>query len=155
LLPRSIFGFGFFKMFLKKILIITSLCTVVSLRGAVHETMIHEPNVYSSKLPNEIVNGFVSGDAKVVGRFFNASVELIFNESQGVYGKAQAEQILRNFFSNNASPNGKFNYKPLHGSERDNAQYYIGELHTGKGLYRVTIYMKDRLIHRMRIESND
>ena len=142
-------------MLLKKTLIITFLCTVVSLQGTVHEIIVHESSVYSSKLPNEIVNGFVNGDAKVVGRFFNPSVELILNESQGVYGKAQAEQILRNFFSNNASPNGKFNYKTLHGSERDNAQYYIGELHTGKGLYRVTIYMKDQLIHRMRIESND
>ena len=141
-------------MIFKKILIITSLCTVIGLHGTAHE-IIHEPNAHLFFLPNEIIQGFVNGDAKVVGKYFNMSVELIFNESQGVYGKSQAEQLLRNFFINNASANGKFNYKPLHGSERDNAQYYIGELHTGKGLYRVTIYMKDRLIHRMRIESND
>ena len=142
-------------MFFIKTLIISSLFTVVNLQDTVHETFIHDPNINLSKLPKEIVQGFVNGDAKVVGRHFNLSVELIFNESQGVYGKAQAEQILRIFFINNASVNGKFNYKPLHGSERDNAQYYIGELLTGKGLYRVTIYMKDQLIHRMRIESND
>ena len=142
-------------MILKKILIITLLCTVANLQGAFNETVIHETGICALNLPDEIIQGFVNGDAKVVGKYFNASVELIFNERQGVYGKSQAEQILKTFFCDNASVNGKFNYKPLHNSERENAQYYIGELHTGKGLYRVTIYMKDQLIHRMRIESND
>ena len=132
----------------------TSLFTIVSLRGAVHEA-IHEEVLQGLKLPDEIVQAFVNGDVKGVGKYFNASIELIFNESQGVYGKAQAEQILKTFLVDNASASGKFTYKPLHGSDRDNVQYYIGELHTGKGLYRVTIYMKDKLIHRMRIESND
>ena len=46
-------------------------------------------------------------------------------------------------------------FKQLHKADRDNVQYYIGELHTGKGSYRVTIYMKDQRIHQMKIESND
>ena len=142
-------------MNLKKTLIIISLCTVTGLRGAVHETDVHEPDVCARNLPDEIIMGFVNGDAKIVGKYFNEQVELILNGMQGVYGKSQAEQILKNFFSDNTSVNKKFTYKSLHDSERENAQYYIGELHTGKGLYRVTIYMKDQLIHRMRIESND
>jgi len=141
-------------MVLKKIVIITTLCTVVGLRGTAHETT-HDLNAHAILLSNEIIQGLVNGDAKVVGKHFNNSVELIFSESQGVYGKAQAEQILRNFFINNASASGKFKYMPKQSSERDKAQYYIGELLTGKGLYRVTIYMKDQLIHLMRIESND
>ena len=142
-------------MVLIKTLIITSLFTVTSFQSSVHETVIHEPNTLSSQLPNEIVQGFVNGDAKAVGKHFNSDVVLVFDGRGVVYRKAQAEQILRNFFINNASSNGKFIYKHLHGSERDNAQYYIGELHTGKGLYRVTIDMKDKLIQRMRVESND
>ena len=116
---------------------------------------IHNPVVESLNLPDDIVQAFVSGDAKGVGKYFNITVELILSESQGVYGKAQAEQILKNFFNDNASANGKFIYRHLHNSGRDNVQYYIGELNTGKGLYRVTIFMKDRLIHKLRIESND
>jgi hypothetical protein len=137
-------------MILKKILIISSLCVAVGLRGAVHEAKM----LASAKLPDEIVQALTCCDAKTISKYFNSSVELIFSESQGVYGKSQAEQILKTFFSNNASANGKFNYKELHASDRDNAQYYIGELH-GKGLYRVYIYMKDQRIHQMRIESND
>jgi len=136
-------------MILKQILIISSLCITVNLHGTFHETK------YTLNLPNEIVQALSNGDAKAISNFFNTSVELIISESQAVYGKAQAEQILRNFFNNNASANRKFNYKPLHDVTRDNTQFYIGELHTGKGSYRVTIYMKNQRIHQMRIESND
>jgi len=137
-------------MVIKKVLIISLLCSLLGLRDAVCES---EANVLN--LPAEIVQALKSGDAKTFSKYFNTSVELIFSESQGVYGKAQAEQILKNFFSNNASPSGSFGYKDLHSGNRDNPQYYIGELHTGKGRYRVTIFMKDQRIHQMRIESND
>ena len=119
---------------------------MVNLRGGVHEAKANQPD--------EIIQAFINGDAKVIGNYFNTSVELIFSEKQGVYSKAQAEQMLRTFFSDN-SANRKFTYKQLHASNKDNAQYYIGELHTGKGSYRVTIYMKGQRIHQLRIESND
>ena len=137
-------------MIVKKILIISSLCALVSSREAIHDT-----DICAVKPPEEIIQGFESCDARIIGKYFNLSVELILNESQAVYAKSQAEQILRNFFNNNVSPNRKFTYKHLHGSDRDNVQYYIGELHTGRGMYRVTIYMRNNLIYRMRIESND
>jgi len=135
-------------MILKKTLIISLLCIVVGLWG--------KADAQTSKLPDEIVQAFEGGDAKTICKYFNSSVELILSESGGVYAKAQAEQILKTFFVNNTSTNRKFNYKDLHSIIRDNAQwYFIGELHTGKGIYRVNIYMKDQLIHQMRIESND
>ena len=138
-------------MVFKKILIISSLCVVVNLPGAVHEA---RASILS--LPNEIVQAFVNGDAKVISKYFNTSVELIFSENQGVYSKAQAEQMLRTFFSNNASADRKFTFKHLHSSpNRDNIQYYIYQLDTGKGSYRVTIHIKDQRITQMRIESND
>jgi len=138
------------QMILKKILIISTLCIAVNLPG-----MVHEPNSFSFNLPDEIVQALTNGDAKIISNYFNMSVELIINDSQAVYGRAQAEQILKTFFNNNASASGKFGYKQLHKGDRDNVQFYICELHTGKGSYRVTINMKDQRIHQMRIESND
>ena len=137
----------------RDILVISSLCVTMGLRGSFYETIHERKSLYTP--PDEIVQGFVNCDARLISKYFNASVELIFNESSGVYGKSQAEQILRTFFNNNTSATGRFTYKHRHGSDRDNAQYYIGELHTGKGLYRVTILMKDKLIYQMKIESND
>ena len=109
----------------------------------------------ANNLPAEIVQGFENGDAKVISKYFNTSVELIISKTSGVYRAVQAEQILKSFFSNNATASGKFIYKHLHGSVRDNVQFFIGELRTGRDLYRVTIDKKDNLIYRMRIESND
>jgi len=138
-------------MVLKNILIISSLCVAVHLGSAVHET-----KEYALDLPEEIVQALKAGDAKMVSKFFNSSIELNFSEIQGVYGKAQAEQILKDFFTKNASANGKFEYNHLHTfNNKDNAQYYIGELHTGKGIYRLHIFMKDQRIHQIRIDSND
>ena len=138
----------------KKVLIISFLCAVMNIHGTVCETF-HETDSYLLNLSPEIVQALTNGDAKALSNYFNTSVELIFSESQAVFGKAQAEQILKDFFNKNASAGGKFVYKPLHNGIRDNAQYYIGELSTGKGFYRVTIYMKNQRIHQMRIESND
>ena len=137
-------------MDIRKILVISLLYITIGLRDVDGES-----GVYVLNLPVEIVQALKSGDAKTISKYFNTSVELIFSESQGVYGKAQAEQILKNFFTNNASPGGSFSYRELHSGNRDNPQYYIGELHTGKGRYRVTIFMKDQRIHQMRVESND
>ena len=137
-------------MIFKNILIISFLCIMSDMRCAVHDMTMQTAN-----LPDEIVQALKTGDAKTIGKYFNSSVELNFSESQGVYGKAQAEQILKDFFSKNASANGKFEYKHLHTTPRDNTQYYIGELITGKGTYRLHIFMKDRRIHQMRIDSND
>jgi len=115
-----------------------------------------EAEAQTSKLPVEIVQAFEGGDARTICNYFNSSVELILSESGGVFAKAQAEQILKSFFNDNSSSNRKFNYKELHASIiRDNAQSFIGVLDTGKGTYRVTIYMKDQRINLMRIENND
>ena len=127
-------------MVFKKMLILVSLCVLSAANISPHR---------------DIVQGFERGDARSISNHFNSSVELIFSDRSGVYAKAQAEQILRSFFVSNAPASGRFTYKNLHGSDRDNVQYFIGELHTTRGIYRVTIYMKDRLIHQMRIESND
>ena len=135
-------------MVIKQILIISSLCVVGHLYSTVHET-----NIKSMNLPNEIVQALTNGDARAFSNFFNTSVELSINDNQAVYGKAQAEQILKSFFNNNGSTSGKFNFKQLHKGDRDNVQFYIGELHTGKGTYRVTINMKDQRIHQIRIEE--
>lgn len=141
-------------MISKKVLIISFLYAVVNIHATVRET-VHETDSFFLNLLPEIVQALTNGDAKALSNYFNTSVELIFSDNQNVYGKAQAEQILKNFFNRNASTGGKFIYKPLHNGIRDNAHYYIGELSTGRGSYRVTIYMKDQRIHLMKIESND
>jgi hypothetical protein len=126
-----------------KIIIISLLCVCIDAASP----------VYAFDMPDEIVQALESGDAKGISKYFDASVELIFSQNRNVYGKSQAEQILKNFFDKNRT--GDFKYKHLHTNDKDNTQNYIGQLLTGKGTYRIYILMKDRYINQMRIENND
>ena len=42
-----------------------------------------------------------TGDSKQLSRFFNTSVDLTILNKEEVYSKAQAEQIIKDFFSKN------------------------------------------------------
>lgn len=126
----------------KKIVILSLLCVCIG-----------REDVSALNLPQEIVRALENRDARSVGKHFNSSVELIFSQSEGVYGKSQAEQILKDFFDKHGPDN--FRYNHLHSINKDNKQYFIGELYTAKGNYRIHISMKDQCIHLMRIENND
>ena len=85
-----------------------------------------------------------------------SSVDLNIPGNEGVYSKAQAELILKDFFAKN-NPTG---YKTLHkGSSRDGALYSIGNLQTEKGIYRAYFYMKkkgeDYFIHEFSLNSEE
>jgi hypothetical protein len=125
-----------------KILIVILLCASA--------TVLQAQNL---KLPADIAGALEGGNAKEISKRFNSSVELILNQSQDVYGKSQAEQILRSFFDGNGP---SFKYKDLHSSGREESHCnFIGQLFTSKGTYRVYIYIKNDQIYQMRVENND
>jgi len=82
-----------------------------------------------------------AGNAHELSKLLHSSVDLNIPNNEGVYSKAQAELILKDFFSKN-NPTG---YKTLHqGSSKDGARYSIGNLTTEKGIYRAYFYMKKK-----------
>ncbi|MDR1864603.1 MAG: DUF4783 domain-containing protein [Bacteroidales bacterium] len=104
------------------------------------------------KLPQDIVKALETGNAKEICKRFNSSVELILNQNQDVYGKSQAEQILKNFFEINGP---RFKYKDLHSSGKEESHCnVIGQLYTSKGIYRVYIYIKNGQIYQMRLDND-
>ncbi|MDR1666383.1 MAG: DUF4783 domain-containing protein [Bacteroidales bacterium] len=105
------------------------------------------------KLPSDIVIALETGNTRDLCKRFNTSVDLILNQNQNVYGKSQAEKILKNFFDTNGP---SLKYKELHSSGKDISHCnFIGQLYTSKGVYRVYIYIKNGQIYQMRFESND
>ena len=80
-----------------------------------------------------------SGSAKDVARYFNGSVEVGLNGDKASYSQAQAEFVLRDFFSKN--PPASFDY--LHqGSSNEGQKYAIGK-YMSKGVsYRVFVVVK-------------
>lgn len=103
---------------------------------------------------DDINNGLKAGNAAAIARYFNASVDLNLPGNEGMYSKAQAEQILKDFFSKNSVKS----FSVLHqGESKDGAQYIMGSLVTSNGTFRTYCYLKKNgdgfMIKELRIES--
>lgn len=88
----------------------------------------------------EIAVAFRAGNAGEAARYFGSRVELILRGESNVYSKAQAEQILSQFFKRHPPQS----FKILHrGSSAMGAKYAIGELNTGdQKTFRAYFYLK-------------
>lgn len=87
----------------------------------------------------DIANAIRSGDAKSVSRYFSSSVDLTLIGQEDVYSKAQAEQILKDFFNKNTPRSFSIIHR---GESKDGSKYAIGNLTTSSGNYRVYYYFK-------------
>jgi hypothetical protein len=87
----------------------------------------------------DIANAIRSGDAKSVSRYFSSSLDLTLVGQEDVYSKAQAEQILKDFFNKNTPRSFSIIHR---GESKDGSKYAIGNLSTSNGNYRVYYYFK-------------
>jgi hypothetical protein len=110
-------------------------------------------NQLKAQVPDEIIQSLKTGDSKTLSEYFNQNVEMVVLENDNVYSKAQAQQIVSKFFSNN--PPESFNV--IHQGGKEGAQYVIGNLVTGNGTFRVYFLLKKNAgkdyIHQLRIEE--
>lgn len=79
---------------------------------------------------DEISSAIRMGNAKQLGTFFSSTVDLTIINQEDVYSKAQAELILKDFFTKNPPTN--FNIKHQ-GTSKEGAKYVIGNLLTSNG----------------------
>jgi uncharacterized protein DUF4783 len=80
-----------------------------------------------------------TGNAKDLARQLSSNVELNINGSEATYSKAQAEAILKDFFSKNAPLAFTLNHK---GASKGGLPYAIGEYNSSTGDFRVWIRLK-------------
>jgi tetrahydromethanopterin S-methyltransferase subunit B len=130
----------------KKILIIP-LLTMMLFIGSFMQT--------GAQIPDEVVLSLQSGNAKALAGFFNQNIELVILDNDNIYSKAQAEQIVNNFFNRNQPE--RFTVRHQRGKE--GAHYVIGELVTKQETFRVYFLImktggKD-IIHQLRIEKQE
>lgn len=107
----------------------------------------------NAQIPDDVVLSLKSGNAKVLAGYFNQNIELAILDDDNVYSKAQAEQIVGNFFTR---------YQPerfsvLHQRGKEGAQYVIGNLVTKQETFRVYFLLKTSgdkvIIHQLKIEK--
>jgi hypothetical protein len=88
---------------------------------------------------NVIVKAIQSGNAKTISSYFTQSVDLTVKDSEGVFSKEQADVILSRFFNDNTPTSFSVKHE---GKSKLNDYYYIGDLKTENGTYRLTFFLK-------------
>ncbi|MEN0005861.1 MAG: DUF4783 domain-containing protein [Bacteroidota bacterium] len=79
-----------------------------------------------------------TGDAETLSQYFDANVEVaVTDDIPKVYNKAKAKELVNLFFRNNKPTGFQQRHKGM--SKGKGYQYFIGNLETIKGSYRVTI----------------
>ena len=90
---------------------------------------------------DEVANAIRSGDSRQVASFFGNSVDLTILSREDVYSKAQAELIIKDFFSKNPPKSFSLLHK---GSSKENTVYAIGNLvSTNSKVFRVSFFLKN------------
>ncbi|MDD4191078.1 MAG: DUF4783 domain-containing protein [Mangrovibacterium sp.] len=107
----------------------------------------------AAQIPDEVVTGFKTGNAATLSAYFNQSIEMVVLEHDDVFSKAQAQQIVSDFFSRNKAQE----FSIIHQGGKEGARYAIGNLVTNNGTFRVYFLLKDAgdksFIHQLRIEK--
>ena len=112
-------------------------------------------SLIASNIPDGISIAFKAGNSKALAKFFNTEIELVILDKEDVYSKAQAELIIKDFFSKHSPTN----FLILHQGGKEGAKYAIGNLTTTNGTFRVYFLLKTQydqpFIHQLRIEKED
>lgn len=109
---------------------ITGLCLVFFTIAAVANLDIFD----------EIGGAIRSGDSHAISKFFGTNVDLTIVNQEEMYSKAQAEQLLKDFFTKNTP----VTFVIIHrGVSKEGSKYAIGTLTTSQGVaYRTYFYIK-------------
>lgn len=104
---------------------------------------------------DKISKALEAGNARAVANYFDKNVELTLPGNEGVFSKAQSEQVIKDFFVKN-KPSG-FSLMHKGGSEKA-AMYGIGTLSTNNGDFRTYVFLKksggNYLIQQLKITDD-
>lgn len=87
-----------------------------------------------------IISGFSSGNAKMLSVHFASNVAMNLQSKKGLYSKSQAMQVLQSFFNEHTPTSFNITYN---GSSVKSKTFYIGDLITKNGQFKVTVGTKE------------
>jgi len=90
-------------------------------------------------IADELATNFKQGNSKEIAKSFAPSIELIIIDQEDVYNRAQAEQILKDFFLKNPPSKASIIHKL---SNNPNYRLTILSLTAKTEKFRVTVTMK-------------
>ena len=89
---------------------------------------------------NDVINGIKAGNATMVAKYFDNTVEISLPGKSNSYSKSQGEAVLRDFFANNPVKS----FTVIHRGESGGSQFCIGTLASPNRSFRVTINLKQK-----------
>ena len=99
---------------------------------------------------DEIGQALEAGSSKEMAKHLNQSIDLNIDGAEATYSKAQAEGILKRFFTDFPATGFEINHK---GASKSGLPYAIGQYDHENGSFRVWIRLKkiseQYLIHEM------
>jgi hypothetical protein len=103
---------------------------------------------------DKITEFIKNGDAKNLAGYFNSTIDLEVEDTDGSFSKTQAEIILRDFFNKNKVKSFTVNHK---GSSNEGSHYMIGSYKTNSAEFRAYILLKKNnqqlLIYQIQFEE--
>lgn len=109
-----------------------------------------------SDLANKTAGLLKSANSAELSKLFSSSITLSIMDEEDVYSRAQAELIMKKFFTQN-KPSG---FKSIHnGTSKTGMEYIIGNLSTSSGEFRITYFIaksgEKMSLKELRIEESD
>jgi hypothetical protein len=102
---------------------------------------------------DEVIGALRSGNSAELSKYFDDDVELTLPDKSDNYSKAQAQLIVRDFFSNN----GVTGFDLKHKGDSPGGHFCIGTLQTSAGNFRTNVFMKEKkgkeVIKEIRFQS--
>lgn len=108
----------------------------------VPETIRQQPIAVESLTANtikvDILNGFSTGKADLLAKYFPANIDINILGKSNLYSKSQGQQVLTTFFTQN-KPKG---FSVIHEGQSNGTKYFIGTYTSNEQKYRVTVNVK-------------
>lgn len=87
-----------------------------------------------------VISALRSGNSSQLSGYFDDNVELTLPDKSDSYSKAQAQLIVKDFFSNN----GIKGFELKHKGDSPGGHFCIGTLQTNAGNFRTNVFMKSK-----------
>jgi hypothetical protein len=102
-----------------------------------------------------VISALRSGNSSQLSAYFDDNVELTLPDKSDSYSKAQAQLIVKDFFSNN----GVKGFELKHKGDSPGGHFCIGTLQTNAGNFRTNVFMKTKsgreVVKEIRFQSID
>ncbi|HEX6334122.1 MAG TPA: DUF4783 domain-containing protein [Flavisolibacter sp.] len=88
----------------------------------------------------DVIQALRTGNATELSKYVDDNIEISLPDRSDTYSRAQANVILRDFFSNS----GVRGFEVMHKGDNGGSKFCIGTLQTRGGNYRTTVLMKTK-----------